>query len=62
VPKSGKEMVRLFESSGWRMLRQRGSHVVMGKGTLRSVIPLHRELKRGLEQKLLKMILQGSKT
>jgi predicted RNA binding protein YcfA (HicA-like mRNA interferase family) len=59
VPKSGKEVVRLFELAGWRVLRQRGSHVVMGKGELRGVIPLHRELKRGLEQKLLKLILEG---
>ena len=31
---SGKEVVRIFESFGWSVARQRGSH----KGTLRSLI------------------------
>ena len=36
------------------MLSRRGSHVKVGKGVDREVIPMHRELKRGLERKLLK--------
>ena len=54
MPLSGKEMLRLYEKDGWRMLRQRGSHVVVGKGRLRETIPMHRELKKGLERALLK--------
>ena len=52
MPISGKEMLKLYKLYGWIELRQKGSHVVVGKGTLRETIPLHRELKKGLEQKL----------
>lgn len=53
---SGKEMKNLFEKNGWRELRQRGSHVIMGKGSDRETIPLHKELKKGLESYLLKRL------
>jgi predicted RNA binding protein YcfA (HicA-like mRNA interferase family) len=56
MPISGKEMRRLYERAGWTALRQSGSHVIMGKGTDRETIPMHKELKRGLERKLLKRI------
>jgi predicted RNA binding protein YcfA (HicA-like mRNA interferase family) len=56
MPMSGKAMKRLFELHGWRALRQGGSHVIMGKGELRETIPMHRELKKGLEQALLKRL------
>lgn len=56
MPLSGKEMLRLYEQNGWRILRQSGSHVIVGKGTLRAVIPMHRELKKGLEHQLLKFL------
>ncbi len=56
MPLSGKEMIRLFEHRGWEVLRQKGSHVQMGKGSERETIPTHRELKTGLEQKLLKRL------
>jgi predicted RNA binding protein YcfA (HicA-like mRNA interferase family) len=56
MPLSGKEMLRLFEERGWIVLRQKGSHVILGKGSERETIPMHRELKRGLEQKLLKRL------
>ena len=57
MPLSGKEMIKLYEADGWVILRQKGSHVQMGKGTKRETIPLHRELKKGLEKKLLKGLL-----
>jgi predicted RNA binding protein YcfA (HicA-like mRNA interferase family) len=57
MPLGGKEMLKLFEDAGWQVLRQRGSHVIVGKGELRETIPMHRELKRGLEQKLLKRLV-----
>jgi len=56
MPKSGKEVLRLYEEKGWSQLRQKGSHVVVGKGNDRETIPMHKELKTGLEKKLLKRI------
>jgi predicted RNA binding protein YcfA (HicA-like mRNA interferase family) len=56
MPLSGKEMKRLFEKRGWVELRQKGSHVIMGKDGERETIPMHRELKKGLERKLLKRL------
>ncbi len=56
MPLSGKEMIRLYEKHGWVQVRQRGSHVQMQKGVLRETIPLHKELKKGLESKLLKTL------
>lgn len=56
MPMSGKEMKKLFEQEGWRELRQNGSHVIMGKEAQRETIPMHRELKKGLEKALLKRL------
>ena len=56
MPISGKEMLCKFKKNGWIELRQKGSHVIIGKGSLRETIPLHDELKKGLEQKLLKRL------
>ena len=58
MPLSGKEMKRLYEIQGWSLLRQSGSHVIMAKGNDRETIPMHRELKKGLEKKLLKRLEQ----
>ncbi len=60
MPISGKEMKKLYERAGWIFLRQSGSHVAMGKGALRETIPMHRELKKGTEQKLLKRLKRTS--
>ena len=49
-------MLRLYQLAGWSVLRRKGSHVMVGKGADRETIPMHRELKRGLEQALLKRI------
>lgn len=59
MPISGKEMIRLYLQEGWQILRTRGSHVQMGNGQKRETIPLHRELKKGLESKLLKQLKEG---
>ena len=56
MPISGKEMLKKFKKHGWEELRQKGSHVFVGKGELRETIPMHKELKKGLEQKLLKRL------
>ena len=56
MPMSGSEMLRLYEQQGWVAIRQKGSHVIVAKGNLRQTIPLHRELKKGLERVLLKAL------
>jgi predicted RNA binding protein YcfA (HicA-like mRNA interferase family) len=56
MPLSGKEMLKLFQKAGWKVLRSKGSHVIVGKDSLRETIPLHKELKKGLELYLLKRI------
>jgi len=47
-------MLSLYLRAGWEKLRQSGSHVIVGKEDDRETIPMHRELKKGLERKLLK--------
>ncbi len=54
MPMSGKQMLKLYRAHGWVELRQKGSHVIVGKGTDRETIPMHKELKSGLEKKLKK--------
>jgi predicted RNA binding protein YcfA (HicA-like mRNA interferase family) len=56
MPLSGKEMLRLFKKAGWIEISQKGSHIKVGKSNLRETIPMHKELKKGLEQKLLKKL------
>jgi predicted RNA binding protein YcfA (HicA-like mRNA interferase family) len=56
MPLSGKEILRLFKKAGWIEISQKGSHVKVGKNDLRETIPMHKELKKGLEQKLLKRL------
>lgn len=56
MPLSGKEMPALFLGNGWHMISQRGSHVKVGKGSLREIIPMHQELKKGTESALLKRL------
>ncbi|MBX7057619.1 MAG: type II toxin-antitoxin system HicA family toxin [Leptospirales bacterium] len=53
-------MLALYKRAGWSILRQRGSHVVVGKGVERETIPMHKELKRGLERALLKRLESSS--
>lgn len=54
MPISGKDLLTEFLKIGWVVLRQKGSHVIIGKGHLRETIPMHRELKKGLEESLRK--------
>ena len=58
MPISGKEMLRRYLSDGWKVIRQNGSHVIVAKGNLRESIPVHgnKDLKIGLEKKLLKSL------
>jgi predicted RNA binding protein YcfA (HicA-like mRNA interferase family) len=53
---SGKEIVRIFESLGWEVSRQRGSHIVMTKPgeTVTLSIPSHKEVARGTLRSLIR--------
>lgn len=44
---SGSEVIRALERLGYRVARQRGSHVMMRKGANACVVPMRREMKRG---------------
>jgi predicted RNA binding protein YcfA (HicA-like mRNA interferase family) len=50
-PLSGEDVCRILNQYGFERVRQRGSHVVMQKGTDQGTttvpVPLHRELRRG---------------
>ena len=56
MPLSGDDMLRLYKKAGWKVISQRGSHVKVGKDALREIIPMHKELKKGLEQSLIKRL------
>ena len=51
---SGAEAVRALECLGFAIARQRGSHIVMRRGSSGCVVPNHRELKVGTLAGLLK--------
>jgi predicted RNA binding protein YcfA (HicA-like mRNA interferase family) len=56
MPLSGKEMLKLYLTNGWCKVSQKGSHVKVTKGNRIEIIPMHKELKKGLESKLLKRL------
>lgn len=56
MPMSGQEMLKKYLQNGWFVLRQKGSHVIVGKGLLRETIPMHKELKKGTEHALRKRL------
>ena len=37
----GKDIIKVLEKNGWQSLRTKGSHVRMGKGVLRTTVPMH---------------------
>lgn len=44
---SGTEAVKVFNRLGFQAVRQKGSHVVLRKGSCGCVIPLHKSLAKG---------------
>jgi len=44
---SGAEAIRVLERLGFAIVRQRGSHIVLRRGSSGCVVPNHRELKAG---------------
>ncbi len=61
MPLSGKEMLSMYLKEGWSVLRQSGSHVFIGKDKERETIPMHKELKKGLEKALFKRLRKEKK-
>ncbi len=53
---SGKEVVQVFESFGWSIARQRGSHIIMIKeGEIITLsIPNHKEVAKGTLRSLIR--------
>jgi len=51
---SGAEAVRALEHLGFVVTRQRGSHIVLRRGTNGCVVPNHREIKIGTLSGILK--------
>ncbi len=48
LPKiSGKQAIKIFERLSFRVVRQKGSHVVLRKENRGCVIPIHKELAIG---------------
>lgn len=44
---SGRRIVRALERLGFTVARQKGSHIVMQRGSTGCVVPQHREVKIG---------------
>ena len=44
---SGRNVVKALEQLGFEQMRQKGSHVILQRGGIGCVVPLHREIKTG---------------
>ena len=53
---SGKEVVKSFESFGWRVVRQSSSHIIMTKeGEIATLsVPDHKEVAKGTLRSLIR--------
>jgi len=51
---SGKDMIKVFLRIGYRIERQKGSHIVMSKGEDFLVIPNHNTVAKGTQRELIK--------
>jgi predicted RNA binding protein YcfA (HicA-like mRNA interferase family) len=53
---SGRRLIRALEADGWKVVRQRGSHVRLRHVARRSVlvVPEHHELKKGTLGRILR--------
>lgn len=47
---TGKEVIKILERHGWKVLRVNGSHHRMGKDSSRTTVPVHgkRDIGKGL--------------
>ena len=44
---SGDELIKLLTKAGFKIVRQKGSHVSLQKDNFNTVVPLHHELAKG---------------
>lgn len=44
---SGEDLIKALKRGGFQIVRQKGSHVSLQKGSYRTVVPLHEELAKG---------------
>ena len=51
---SGAQVINVLSRLGFSVVRQRGSHVVLRKGSMGCVVPNHKELKTGTLAGILK--------
>ena len=53
---SGHEVVRVFEKHGWKVARQRGSHIIMVKAGENATlsVPDHKEVAKGTLRSLIR--------
>ena len=53
---SGREVVKTFQSFGWQVVRQRGSHIMMAKAGETSTlsVPDHKEVGKGTLRSLIR--------
>lgn len=63
VPLSSKELIKLFLKEGYEVVQGgKGSHIKLKKkGCPTVIVPGHKELKRGTEQTLLKILEKSKK-
>lgn len=53
---TGKDLKKLLIKNGWSLLRINGSHHILAKGDDTISVPIHsnKDMKKGLEEKILK--------
>ena len=53
---SGRDVVRVFESIGWQVARQKGSHIILTKPghTATLSVPDHKEIAKGTLRSLIR--------
>jgi predicted RNA binding protein YcfA (HicA-like mRNA interferase family) len=54
MPISGEEMLKRYKRAGWKLDRRGKNHFIVKKEDKTVSIPNHKELKKGMEKKLLK--------
>jgi predicted RNA binding protein YcfA (HicA-like mRNA interferase family) len=59
MPISGKEMLKKYKEAGWKLARRGKNHYIVKKEERTVSIPDHKELKKGIEKKLLKWLKEG---
>lgn len=49
-----KDLLKLFEKSGWWKMREGANHIIYTNGKISEAIPRHREINDLLAQKIIK--------